>query len=137
MKPERKHHAETPTEASHDLPPDHPRTVAKKNGRRVPQGRLHRVPTLVRDIKAVSPDGEIRNRLIEDIAAEGWLRWTDGARLPASSRGGGHLKIQMWTDKKILAMAQDVQRAAKADGGTSTLSATMRRLLILGLEAKR
>lgn len=94
-------------------------------------------PTLVRDLKAASPDGEIRNSLIEDIAAEGWLRWSDGARLPASSRGGGHLKIQVWIDKKIVAMAQDVQRAAKAEGGTSTLSAAMRRLLILGLEAKR
>lgn len=51
--------------------------------------------TLVRDIKAVSTDGKIRNSLIEDIAAEGWLRWTDGANLPASSRGGGHLKIQI------------------------------------------
>lgn len=93
-------------------------------------------PTLVRDIKAVSPDGEIRNSLIEDIVAEGWLRWQDGARLPASSRGGGHLKIQVWIDKKIVAMAQDVQRAAKAEGGTSTLSAAMRRLLILGLEER-
>lgn len=93
-------------------------------------------PRLIRDIKAASPDGQIRNSLIEDITAEGWLRWKDGAHLPANSRGGGHLKIQVWMDKKIVAMAQDVQRAEKTDGGTSTLSAAMRRLLILGLEER-
>jgi hypothetical protein len=90
--------------------------------------------TLVRDIKAASADEQIRSTLIEDIVAEGWLRWKDGARLPASSRGGGHLKIQVWVDKAIVAMAQDIRRAAKTDGGTSTLSAAIRRLLILGLE---
>jgi hypothetical protein len=35
--------------------------------------------SLLRDLRAASPDGQIRNGLIEDAISEGWMRWQDGA----------------------------------------------------------
>jgi len=89
--------------------------------------------SLLRDLRAASPDGQIRNGLIEDAISEGWMRWQDGAPLPGSSKPGSVQAIQCWISKDVVEMAQEAKRATKGSHRTS-LSAAIRRLLILGLE---
>jgi hypothetical protein len=91
--------------------------------------------SLLRDLRAASPDGQIRNGLIEDAISEGWMRWQDGAPLPKSSSPGSVQAIQCWISKDVVEMAQEAKRATKGPHRAS-LAVAIRRLLILGLEER-